>query len=63
MIKIFGTKTCAACRQKIKELKKAKIEFRYYDLETSEGLAEAAYQGLLDGRPLPIVVIRAEDKK
>ena len=34
---------------------KAKIEYKYFDLDTMDGLAEAAYRGFSD-QPLPIVL-------
>ena len=57
MIKLFGKKLCSACQEKKAELEAQGIEYRYYDLDTPEGLAEAAYYGLLDMRhSLPIIL-------
>lgn len=56
MIIIFGTKFCAACQQKIKELKEKKIKYEYYDIETADGLAVAAYYQVLDSEQLPIII-------
>ena len=57
MIKIFGKKLCSACQKKKAELEAHGIMYRYFDLDTPEGLAEAAYQGLLGGKiSLPIVI-------
>lgn len=58
---IFGTKACAACQQKIKEFKKKKIKYEYYDIETVTGLAVAAYYQVLGSKKLPII-INTDDK-
>lgn len=61
---IFGTKTCAVCQQKIKELEEKKTQYKYYDIETTDGLAAAAYYQVLGSKQLPIiVVIGVKDKK
>ena len=56
MIMIFGTKACPACCQKIKELDEKKTQYEYYDLETTDGLAVAAYYQVLGVKQLPIIV-------
>ena len=57
MIKVFGRKACPACQEKKAELEAQGIEYEYYDLDTPEGLAEAAYYGVLAGSlSLPIVL-------
>ena len=57
MIKIFGKKLCSACQKKKAELEADGIMYSYFDLDTPEGLAEAAYQGLLRGKlSLPIIL-------
>ena len=40
---IFGKKQCVNCQEKKKELNKKGIKYRYFDLDTYEGLAMAAY--------------------
>lgn len=55
---IFGTKTCNACQQKIKELKEKKIKYEYYDIETADGLAVATYYQVLGTKQLPIIIER-----
>ena len=55
MILLFGRKMCSACQDKKAEFDKAGVEYIYHDLDTIDGLAEAAYRGLSD-QALPIVV-------
>lgn len=52
---LFGKKLCSACQDKKKEFDKAGIEYKYFDLETSEGLSKAAFYGVLH-KPLPVVI-------
>jgi len=52
---IFGRKLCSACQDKKAEFDKAGVEYKYFDLDTIDGLAEAAYRGFSD-QPLPIVL-------
>ena len=40
---IFGKKLCVNCQEKKKKLNKKGIKYRYFDLDTYEGLAMAAY--------------------
>jgi len=57
MIKIFGKKACSACQEKKAELKGQGVNYEYFDLDTPEGLAEAAYHGLLSNNlVLPIIL-------
>jgi len=56
VIIVFGKKICSGCQAKVAELKKQKKEYEYYDLETTDGLAVAAYYGVLDKKQLPIVI-------
>jgi len=63
MIKIFGKKACSACQEKKAELKAQGVKYEYHDLDTPEGLAEAAYHGLLSNNlVLPVILeIDSED--
>lgn len=64
MTYVFGRNTCVACKEKVKLLEASGKEFKYYDLETAEGLAKAAaYCLLTDNRDLPIVLEIVEPKK
>jgi glutaredoxin len=57
MVLVFGKKTCANCLKKKIELQAKGTEFKYYDLETAEGMAKAASLDLLsENRDLPIIV-------
>lgn len=57
MIIMFGRKNCKSCIEKKKEFKDNGIEFEYYDIDTNEGLAKAAFKGLVDqARLLPIII-------
>lgn len=57
MILVFGKKGCDDCKQKLQELREKKIEYKYYDLETAEGLAKAASLDILsENRDLPIMI-------
>lgn len=57
MIKIFGKKACPACQEKKAELEAHGIEYQYYDLDTPEGLAEAAFYGVLNTNlSLPVIL-------
>lgn len=57
MVLVFGKKTCKKCVQKITELREKKEEFKYYDLDTADGMTKAASLDLLsENRDLPIVL-------
>jgi len=57
MILVFGKKLCSACQEKKKELDKKRIPYIYYDLDTPDGLMEAAARGILkDDIELPIII-------
>ena len=53
---IFGRKLCSACQDKKAEFDKAGVEYKYFDLDTIDGLAEYAYRGLPEKQVLPIVL-------
>jgi len=53
---LFGKKICSACQQKKAEFDEAGIEYKYFDLDTRDGLAEYAYRGLPEKQVLPVVV-------
>ena len=52
---LFGKKLYSACQDQMEAFDKAGIEYKYYDLDTIDGLAEAAYRGFSD-QALPVVV-------
>jgi len=57
LILLFGRKLCSACQDRKKELEKAGTPYEYHDLDDSDGLAMAAYYGVLrDNQPLPIEI-------
>lgn len=57
MILLFGRKLCSACQDRKKELSESNTPYEYYDLDDSDGLAMAAYYGILGAnRPLPIEI-------
>lgn len=56
MILLFGRKICSACQDKKAEFDKAGVEYKYYDLDTFEGLAEYTFRGFPEKQALPIVV-------
>lgn len=55
---IFGTTTCSKCIELKKSLDDNKIEYVFYDLATSDGLAEAAIRNLVKQceKSLPVVI-------
>ncbi len=62
MIKIFGKKFCSACQEKKAELTAQGINYEYHDLDTPDGLAEAAVHGLI-GRDLSLPIILEVDSE
>lgn len=57
MIIMFGRKNCMDCIVKKKEFERDGIEFIYHDIDTADGLAEAAFRGLTNGpKKLPIII-------
>jgi len=66
-IKLFGRAGCARTRRVYLRLSKwmatlgesVNLQFEYFDLETAEGLAEAAYEQL-EG-DLPVLIVEAEE--
>ena len=60
MIKIFGRALCSACQEKKAEFEAQGVTYAYFDLDTPEGLAEAAFHGLLGGK-LSLPIIMEED--
>lgn len=57
MILLFGKRMCSACQKKKEELDKKGLPYIYYDLDTADGLMEAAAMGVLkDDIELPIVI-------
>lgn len=67
-VKIFGKPTCPVCKEMLKKfhifLPKwgvgDKVEVLYYDLDTPDGLTEAAYYNALD---VPVIIIEDEEKE
>lgn len=67
-IDIFGKADCVKC-EAAKELIKSllckckltkKIKVRYYDMETMDGMAEGAFNDVLD---IPTIIFKDQDKK
>ena len=57
MVLMFGKATCEACIKKKEELQKEGTAFKYYDLDTAEGMAKAASLDLLsENKDLPIII-------
>lgn len=59
MILLFGKKACNDCFVMKKTLESRGIKFKYFDIETAEGMAEAAYYSIIGGsiKSLPIIVV------
>jgi len=62
MIKIFGKKLCSACQEKKAELDAQGVTYQFFDLDTADGLVEAAFDGVL-GRNLPLPIILEVDSQ
>ena len=60
MLKVFGKKLCSACQEKKAELDAKGVEYIYFDLDTAEGLAEAAFYGIL-GKNITLPFIIQDD--
>lgn len=53
---VFGRVGCSACKRVKFQLEKKGEKFKYFDLDTPEGMAEAAYRGLVnDSLSLPMI--------
>ena len=56
VLKFFGSPTCPKCSQSKERLHEHKIPFKYYNMMTAKGLAEAAYHGVVDEQ-LPVLIL------
>ena len=55
MIKVFGTNSCINCIKLKNLLDSKKVNYTYYNIRESDGLAELAISGLADELEVPIV--------
>ena len=60
VLKVFGSSTCPKCADAKERLQRRKIPFKFYNVGTARGLAEAAYYGLVD-EPLPALLLVGPD--
>lgn len=54
---LFGKKMCSECQKIKKEYDEKGVKYIYHDLDTTDGLASAAYEEVLkDNMVLPIII-------
>lgn len=58
MLLVFGKKTCRACIEKKEELDKQSVSYIFYDLDTIDGLTEAALHSVVNDceKSLPVII-------
>ena len=60
ILKVFGSVTCPKCADAKERLAQQRIPFKFYNVSTAKGLAEAAYYGVVN-EPLPVLLLVGQD--
>ncbi|MBN1593688.1 MAG: hypothetical protein JW941_10645 [Candidatus Coatesbacteria bacterium] len=60
ILKVFGSSTCPKCADAKSRLQDRNIPFKYYNVSTAKGLAEAAFYGLVSSH-WPVLLLVRQD--
>ncbi len=60
ILKMFGSSTCPKCSDAKSRLQQHKIPFKYFNVSTAKGLAEAAFYGLVNDQ-WPVLLLVGQD--
>lgn len=60
VLKVFGSSTCGKCADAKERLTDHRIPYKFHNVSTAKGLAEAAYYGVM-GDPLPVLLLVGQD--
>ena len=62
ILKVFGSSTCPKCADAKSRLQQHNIPFKYFNVATAKGLAEAAFHGLVNDQ-WPVLLLVGQDSE